>query len=96
MRMISLHLVFFPSLANKLWFTPYERECHRNATNIRNIIRGLLEERKSKIKSGSWTDTSDLLSMLLGTEYFADNEEGIIDELLTIFFAGSQTSAKAS
>lgn len=96
MRMISLHLVFFPSLANKLWFTPYERECHRNATNIRNIIRGLLEERKSKIKSGAWTDTSDLLSMLLGTEYFTDKEEGIIDELLTIFFAGSQTSAKAS
>lgn len=47
LRMLSIHLVFFPSLANKLWFTPYERECHRNATNIRNVIRGILIERKS-------------------------------------------------
>ena len=96
MRMISLHVVFFPSLANKLWFTPYERECYRNATNIRNLFRSLLRERKSKIRSRQWTSSSDMLSMLLQTDYFADNEEGLIDELLTIYFAGSQTSAKAS
>jgi cytochrome P450 len=48
------------------------------------------------ILSGKWTSDKDLLSMMLGTEYFSANEEGLIDELLTIFFAGSQTSAKAS
>jgi hypothetical protein len=31
----------------------------------------------------------DLLSILLEEPIFADNDEKIIDELLTIFFAGS-------
>lgn len=96
MRMISLHVVFFPCLANKPWFTPYERECNRNATTIRNLIRSLLRERKSSMSSGKWTSQADLLSIMLSNDYFADNEDSIIDELLTIFFAGSQTSSKAS
>jgi hypothetical protein len=46
MRMVSPHVVFFPTLlANKLWFTPYERECAHNSAAIRNLIRGILRER---------------------------------------------------
>jgi len=38
---------------------------------------------------------SDLLSLLLKDPLFAD-EEILIDEMLTVFFAGSQTTAIAT
>ena len=38
----------------------------------------------------------DLLSLLLEDPLFSDNKEVIIDELLTIFFAGSQTTANVT
>jgi cytochrome P450 len=41
-------------------------------------------------------DDNSLLSILLLNPLFADNNELMIDELLTIFFAGSQTSANVT
>ncbi len=38
----------------------------------------------------------DLLSIMLGDPMFSENDEVMIDELLTIFFAGSQTTANAT
>lgn len=41
-------------------------------------------------------DVGDLLSICLISGVFKDNESRIIDEALTFFFAGSQTSANAT
>jgi len=41
------------------------------------------------------TNGSDLLSLLIKDPLFA-NEEIFIDEMLTVFFAGSQTTAIAT
>lgn len=41
------------------------------------------------------SDAGDLLSILLEDPLFKDDDEMIIDEILTFFFAGSQTSAVA-
>lgn len=38
-------------------------------------------------------EKADLLSILLEDPLFKDDEEMIIDELITFFFAGSQTTA---
>lgn len=71
------------------WFIlPSERDNLANAVAIRNTIRGIIQKRRKQPTNGS-----DLLSMLLKDPLFSNDDEIMIDELLTIFFAGSQTTA---
>jgi len=57
---------------------------------IRNAFRGFIQTRRNKPNDGG-----DLLSLLLKDPLFAD-EEILIDEMLTIFTAGSQTTATST
>lgn len=93
-RVQSLHVIFFPFLASYS-ITPYERDLKRNCQAVRNLIGQLIDQRRSEIESKS-SNKGDLLSLLLEDPLFSQNNEIIIDELLTIFFAGSQTSANVT
>jgi cytochrome P450 len=47
------------------------------------------------MKRPDFQDKGDLLTILLNDEIFQSNDEIIIDECLTFFFAGSQTTSIA-
>jgi len=46
------------------------------------------ERRSGQSKS---TNETDLLTILIGTELFCRNDDFIIDEIITFFFAGMKT-----
>ena len=91
-RYQSTHVILFPFLAN--WYIlPHERDIKANAQAVRNVVRSVIDSRrkqKTKLNGG------DLLSIMLGDPMFSENDEVMIDELLTIFFAGSQTTANTT
>jgi cytochrome P450 len=80
----------FPSLGN-LPILPFERENALNAASCRACIHKLLEKRRGQPNNGN-----DLLSILLQEPLFANDDEAVVDELLTIFIAGGQTTAHAA
>lgn len=90
--MQSAHVCFFPGLAN-IFITPWERDVLANGIIIRKVISDVVRERRNNPKT---EEKHDLLSILLAEPIFDDNDEKITDELLTIFFAGSQTSANST
>lgn len=60
---------------------------------VRNVVRQVIDTRR---KQETEIGRGDLLSIMLGDPMFSENDEVMIDELLTIFFAGSQTTANAT
>jgi len=76
----------------KFYLTPFERDVKRNCLAVRQLVLEVITRRKAD----NSTQHDDLLDLLLKDETFSFNDEIIIDELLTIFFAGSQTSANAT
>jgi cytochrome P450 len=83
-------MVLFPRLHN-VNILPFERENALNAASCRDCIRKLLKKRRTEPKNGN-----DLLSILLLEPLFANDDEAVVDELLTIFIAGGQTTAHAA
>ena len=57
---------------------------------MRNVILQIINERRSG-KSRTYDEAADLLSILLNTEFYQDQDELMIDELLTFFLAGMKT-----
>ena len=88
------HVILFPFLAS-VYLTPYERDLKRNCESIRTFVREIVNRRRSENESLA-SQKEDLLSILISDPLFCDNTESIIDELLTIFFAVSQTSAQTT
>ncbi len=84
----------FPSLAT-YYLTPHERELKMNCLAIRQHVGNIVNQRRSELKKNK-QNREDLLSLLLEDPLFSENNEVIIDELLTIFFAGSQTTANVT
>jgi cytochrome P450 len=57
-----------------------------NAAAIRKVVMEIVQKRRNTPKEELGVD---LLSIMLCNEIFAEDDESIVDELLTIFFAGS-------
>lgn len=86
-------IVFFPFLAKYYMFSQ-EREYMRNSLMIRGVIEGIVERRRAAIKKDpKLAEADDFLTILLCDDVFKEDNTRIIDETLTFFFAGSQTSA---
>jgi cytochrome P450 len=91
-RYQAVHIVMFPWLAD-VYITPHERMLLANAISIRKFVLSMVVERR---KEGNAGVGGDLLSILLSDPLFATNDDIIVDELLTVFFAGASTNAKAT
>jgi len=95
-RMSAPHIFFFPFLANK-FITPFERQSRANAVYLRDKLSQIVERRREAIKKDpSLKEAGDFLTILLTEPLFMNDNKRIIDECLTFFFAGSQTSAVSS
>merc|ERR1712166_656431 len=67
--------------------TSADRRHVRNSNAIRGAVRDMVAEAKANgVEEGS-----NLISVLLTDQYYLQDEERIIDEVLTLFAAGSQT-----
>lgn len=67
----------------------------KNADTIRKFFENIIAKRREQMKDPNFK-VKDFLATLLEDDIFKDNERMIIDECLTFFFAGSQTSAIAA
>ena len=80
-----------------VYITPGERAVKANAGFLRELIGQIVERRRVAIeKDPSLKQAGDFLTLQLTEPFFMNNTERIIDECLTFFFAGSQTSAITS
>lgn len=93
-RLADPHLVIFPFLAD-VYITPSERAILRNCERLRAFILEIVQARREQVKLKK-DDSGDLLSIILENENFHHNDVMIVDECLTFFFAGSQTSTVAA
>ena len=66
-----------------------DRELLKNIAILRNYVKDMIKERRTEMKKDNYQDKGDLLTIFLHDEIFANNDDRIIDECLTFFFAGS-------
>jgi cytochrome P450 len=88
------HCVFFPTLG-QYYILPFERDLLANCKALRALFEHMIDNRRELIKAfpEEAKKKGDLLSILLTDELFCLDNEMIVDECLTFFFAGSQTSS---
>ena len=67
-----------------------------NCGNLRTLFHDLVRERRKANKERPEENKDDLISILLSDELFCNDDEMIVDECLTFFFAGTQTSSMAT
>jgi cytochrome P450 len=63
----------------------------RNVTHLKNVLREIVEERKSGKTHVYGSGQTDLLNILLTDEFYGSHESVLIDELITFFVAGMKT-----
>jgi len=87
----------FPYFHTK-FIMPFERDILANCKALRALFEHMIKERRDLIKNNpeAAEKKGDLLSILLTDELFSLDNEMIIDECMTFFFAGSQTSSVAT
>lgn len=84
--------MLFPEL-RPYFISKKDRELGRNIENMRSFIQELIQERKLSDEKNGYDPLhhKDFLSILIHDPIFQD--EMIVDECLTFFLAGSQTTA---
>jgi cytochrome P450 len=87
--MASPHTNLFPILRDVYLF-PYEWDILANCREIRRVIEEVVDKRRSDcMHDPSIRHKGDFLAILLEDETTRNNNELIIDECLTFFFAGT-------
>ena len=95
-RMSDPHIFFFPFFANT-FITPWERQTRQKAVWLREVIGQIVDRRREAIKKDpSLKEVGDFLTILLTEPFFMNDNKRIIDECLTFFFAGTESSAITS
>ena len=95
-RVGAAHVQLCPMMAS-VFITQHERDTRRNAEALRAFVINVIEQRREAIKKDpSLAKRGDFLTLLICDEHFKGRDMRIIDECLTFFFAGSQTSSNAT
>jgi cytochrome P450 len=90
-RQFSIIHLFSPGL-QRFCLTPADRLYKRNVNRLRAVLQTMITTRRSQeTKSFKGDEQSDLLSILISTEFFKGNDAFVIDEMLTFFIAGMKT-----
>ena len=87
MKMTSVQASLFPDHIGLNIF-PSDRENYKNTRILRDLFREIIQRRR-KTPENELKEMGDFLSILLTDDLFKDDEELILDECLTFFFAGS-------
>ena len=72
-------------------FTQYERYCDQNCLVVRQVIGDYIKKRISGQIQSSLKSGSDILSLMLSSPDIF-NEEDLIDEVIDMILAGTQTT----
>ena len=81
--------ILFPNFI-KYFYTPKGLRYVRNCNSLRTTILKIINDRRNG-KSHTYNDDSDLLSILLSTDFYKDQDDLMVDELITFFLAGMKT-----
>ena len=93
-RMRNIIFALFPELTPYL-ITSNCRRYGRNVQSVRNAIQEVIDHRRQG-KTKSTTGEEDLLSILLSSELYRNDDEKTKDELIIFFLAGNETIKTSS
>jgi cytochrome P450 len=88
-RTVKPHILMFPKLLKKL-LTKGDKIYEGNVNRLRATIRKFINERRQGMTTSSESH-ADLISVLIESELFKNDDELIIDEIFTFFAAGMRT-----
>jgi len=63
----------------------------RNTDRLRQVLQEMINDRRQNKTKSSDEHQNDLLGILISTEFYAQDDNFIIDELITFFAAGMKT-----
>ena len=85
-----MHLLF-PFLQHYC-ILPHDLRYQRNVNRFRAVVRKMIEDQLIELKDPSNKRArSTMLGMMLESDLFKNDYDEIIDEVMTIFFAGMKT-----
>lgn len=93
-RQFHWNNLLFPRLATKI-YKPADFRYKRNVNRLRQAIQDLIDARRMG-QAKTYSDQDDLLSILLQTDFYKDDDPVMIDEIMTFFGAGMKTSQVSS
>lgn len=88
-KQFHLQNLLFPRLI-RFAYTPFTMRYARNCRRLRAMILEIIEKRRQGL-SKTYDQQSDLLSILLSTDFYKNEDELMIDEVITFFLAGVKT-----
>ncbi|CDW86900.1 cytochrome p450 [Stylonychia lemnae] len=91
-REFQLHLTLFPELYH-FYFTKQDKELVFNVDQGKDYIKALIKSKREQFARTGKYEGDDLLTILLQDELFQNDDSMLIDECLTFFAAGAQTTA---
>ena len=91
-RLFTLQLILFPRSYD--WYlSKSDRILKKNCLKLRNYFHEIINQRREEMKRADFKDKGDLLSTLLNEELYKSDDAMIVDECITFFFAGTQTTS---
>lgn len=76
--------------------TASERYTRQNCAVVRTFVREYIRQRKQGQNKSKFNCGQNFLDYLLADEYFSQNAELIVDEVLDFFIAATQTTASTT